>query len=278
MKIQYLGTGAAEGIPGVFCQCPLCKKAAKLSGREVRTRAGAIINNEILIDLTPDLYYHKLRYNLDLSRVKAVVVTHSHTDHFDSAELTRRSTADYCHIAEEKPLAVYGNEKVCRLGKEGLKLEFGQEENPSIRFYPIHPFDTWKVGEIRFTAIPSCHDGLEECLIYVIQDGESSILYGNDTGLLPQETYDRLKEYRFDLISLDCTFGPARSPVGAHMGFFENRQFLDELEKRGCLKETTRVLATHFSHNAGLLHQGLSQAGAQYGIEVAYDGLIWEKM
>ena len=54
-------------------------------------------------------------------------------------------------------------------------------------------------------------------------------------------------------------------------------RFWDELEKRGCLKETTRVLATHFSHNAGLLHQGLSQAGAQYGIEVAYDGLIWEK-
>ena len=55
------------------------------------------------------------------------------------------------------------------------------------------------------------------------------------------------------------------------------RRDVIELEKRGCLKETTRVLATHFSHNAGLLHQGLSQAGAQYGIEVAYDGLIWEK-
>ncbi len=277
MKIQYLGTGAAEGIPGMFCQCSLCKKAAKLSGKEIRTRAGAIINDEILMDLTPDLYYHKLRYGLDLSGIKAVVVTHSHTDHFDSAELTRRSTADYCHIAEERPLEVYGNEKVCRLGKKGLKLEFGQEENLSIRFHPIHPFDTWKVGEIRFTAIPACHDKSEDCLIYVIEDGKSCILYGNDTGLLPQETYGALKGYRFDLISLDCTFGPARSPVSAHMGFFENEKFLKELKKRGCLKETARVLATHFSHNAGLLHQELSEAGKQYGIEAAYDGLVWEK-
>ena len=30
MKIQYLGTGAAEGIPAIFCECDTCKKAREL--------------------------------------------------------------------------------------------------------------------------------------------------------------------------------------------------------------------------------------------------------
>ena len=25
MKIQYLGTGAAEGVPALFCNCAYCK-------------------------------------------------------------------------------------------------------------------------------------------------------------------------------------------------------------------------------------------------------------
>ena len=82
MNIQFLGTGAAEGIPALFCQCPLCRKAEAAGGREIRTRCGALVNNRILIDLTPDIFLHKLRFGLDLSAVEGVVVTHSHSDHF----------------------------------------------------------------------------------------------------------------------------------------------------------------------------------------------------
>ncbi|BFG89672.1 hypothetical protein Q99_00971 [Enterococcus faecalis EnGen0064] len=37
MKINYLGTGAAERIPGIFCNCKLCKYAREKKGREIRT-------------------------------------------------------------------------------------------------------------------------------------------------------------------------------------------------------------------------------------------------
>lgn len=70
MNIQFLGTGAAEGIPALFCQCPLCRKAEAAGGREIRTRCGALVNNRILIDLTPDIFLHKLRFGLDLSAVE----------------------------------------------------------------------------------------------------------------------------------------------------------------------------------------------------------------
>ncbi len=29
MKIKYLGTGAAEGIPALFCRCAICNEARK---------------------------------------------------------------------------------------------------------------------------------------------------------------------------------------------------------------------------------------------------------
>ena len=50
MKIKYLGTGAAEGIPAIFCNCSICKNAKIIKGKEIRTRCQAIIDEEIIID------------------------------------------------------------------------------------------------------------------------------------------------------------------------------------------------------------------------------------
>ena len=44
MKINYLGTGAAERIPGIFCNCKLCKYAREKKGREIRTQTQLIID------------------------------------------------------------------------------------------------------------------------------------------------------------------------------------------------------------------------------------------
>ena len=274
MKIQYLGTAAAEGIPAMFCTCKLCRKATELGGAETRCRSSALINDQLLIDLTPDIYYQKIRWNLDLSQLEAVLVTHSHTDHFDGAELTRRSASDYCKPAWERPLLVYGNKKVCEFGRRSLKEEFGKEENPSIEFHELAPYENVKICGLMVTAIPAQHDSQEDCLIYLIEDGTGRLLYGNDTGLLPKDTYARLGNRPFDLLSLDCTFGAGEAKEGRHMGFSENRKFLQELQKYGCYSENTKVYATHFSHNCGMLQQELEQEGSRYGIHAAYDGLI----
>ena len=44
MKLQILGTAAAEGIPALFCTCEYCKKARQIRGKEIRTRSGARIS------------------------------------------------------------------------------------------------------------------------------------------------------------------------------------------------------------------------------------------
>ena len=62
MKIQYLGTAAAEGIPAIFCECETCKKTRERGGKNIRTRSQALIDDKILIDLPADTYLHFLQY------------------------------------------------------------------------------------------------------------------------------------------------------------------------------------------------------------------------
>ena len=33
MKITFLGTAAAEGIPALWCECPICQQAKELGGK-----------------------------------------------------------------------------------------------------------------------------------------------------------------------------------------------------------------------------------------------------
>lgn len=273
MEIRFLGTGAAEGIPAVFCQCETCRRASKQKGKDIRTRSSALINGKLLLDISPDLYFQRLRYDLDLWKIKAVYITHSHSDHFDGQELTRRSSANYCHIHDEKPLAVYGNSKVCRMGRESFMEEFGKEEDPSVVFLPSQPFTEIRIEEVTVTPIPANHDPAEMCFIYLIEEGENRILYANDTGLLEQEAYDFLKGKRLSLVSLDCTFGAGKHHVGSHMGIEENLAVTKRLEEAGCLDSSTVIAATHFSHNCNMSHQELEQRLGEAGIYAAWDGM-----
>ena len=36
--MQFLGTGAAEGIPSPFCRCRVCENARKVKGKEILLR------------------------------------------------------------------------------------------------------------------------------------------------------------------------------------------------------------------------------------------------
>ena len=62
MQFTYLGTAAAEGWPAVFCRCKYCLEAQRLGGKNIRTRSQAIVNDDLLIDLPPDTYLHKLAH------------------------------------------------------------------------------------------------------------------------------------------------------------------------------------------------------------------------
>ena len=53
MKIKYLGTAAAEGVPAIFCRCEVCRKSKAAGGRNIRTRSQSIIDDRLLLDFCP---------------------------------------------------------------------------------------------------------------------------------------------------------------------------------------------------------------------------------
>ena len=57
MKIKYLGTAAAEGVPAIFCRCEVCRKSKEAGGRNIRTRSQSIIDDRLLLDFCPTLSF-----------------------------------------------------------------------------------------------------------------------------------------------------------------------------------------------------------------------------
>ena len=77
MKLTYLGTAAAEAVPGLFCECSFCEHARKRGGKEIRRRSGAIIDDDLLIDFSADTNLAMLSLGKRLSNVKDLIFTHS---------------------------------------------------------------------------------------------------------------------------------------------------------------------------------------------------------
>ena len=113
VEYQYLGTGAAEGMPATFCACPVCLRSMREGGKSLRMRACTLLGDDVLIDLSPDIHAQKLRFGLRLDRLKCIVFTHSHPDHQDIYALQNRGTPSRALRPdvpeEENVLDLYGN-------------------------------------------------------------------------------------------------------------------------------------------------------------------------
>lgn len=81
MKIQFLGTGAADW------------KAVPEDFTGYRYFSSALVNEELLIDPGPDVFAATGRYGIDVSGVKYVINTHRHPDHFSHETLSRLTEA-----------------------------------------------------------------------------------------------------------------------------------------------------------------------------------------
>jgi hypothetical protein len=98
------------------------------------------------------------------------------------------------------------------------------------------------------------------------------LLIAHDSGWYNESSWEFLAGKTLDLVLLDCT-GGAREMRRGHMSCAVVREFRDRLREQGSLAPGARVIATHFSHNGGWLHDQLEAYLNPSGIEVAYDGM-----
>jgi phosphoribosyl 1,2-cyclic phosphate phosphodiesterase len=80
MRVTFLGTGTSHGVPRIGCDCAVCRSD---DSRNQRLRPAIWVQTaaaSILVDATPDFRQQALRAGL--RHLDAVLLTHTHADHF----------------------------------------------------------------------------------------------------------------------------------------------------------------------------------------------------
>lgn len=271
MKIKFLGTAAAEGIPALYCQCDICKHAWENKGKNIRTRSQALIDDDLIIDFGPDTYSHVLKYEVPIDMIHHVLITHKHSDHFYPNDLLFRRPG-YASKVDEGPLNVYGCEPSY---EQVLKIEERENMSEYLKAHKITPLNSFNILDYKVTPLPAQHDERAGAVLYLLEKGNKSMFYAHDTGNFLKETWDYLAnlEKPLDLISLDCTAMLRLGWDYGHLSFDCFMKVIDRLKEIKAIDEKTIIVANHFSHNGYATHQMMQDEADKYGVIVSYDGL-----
>lgn len=275
MKLTYLGTAAAEAIPGIFCDCRFCNTARKLGGKEIRMRSGAVIDGRLMIDFSPDVQFTSFKAGIRLKDIKNIIFTHSHSDHCSPVDLRYRRYG-YCYFDGQfdDKLHTYGNHSVENVVNRSLK---GNPANYEVDFTFIEPYVPRDIDGYTVTAL-SVEHAQEDAYIYLIEKDGKRMLYAHDTGIFIDKTFEYLANKRCDLISLDCTMGYKDTELG-HMGFPANVKVKEKLLNIGSADDKTIFVCHHFSHNGlgapdiDYTYDKFSEMIAPHGFIMSYDGM-----
>jgi phosphoribosyl 1,2-cyclic phosphate phosphodiesterase len=242
---------------------------------EFRTRMQVLIDDQILIDFPPEAYAHSLRFQVDLSNIPYLLVTHSHMDHFYAHDFILRGYKYATHMNSDV-LAIFGNEEVGRVFAECTAREMKPVVAPHVSMTTVKPLQTFAVGDYRVMTIPAQHSKTEEALLYYVERAGKGYLHLCDTGRFPEVGIAYLKEHgaNADLVTFDCTFAHEEGgEVSRHMGIQDNMLMKQKLVEAGICGKNTRYVITHFSHNGNPTRENLKDLERDFGVTAAYDGM-----
>lgn len=283
----FLGTGAAECVPNIFCGCRVCQEAmASDDPREKRGRSAFLLNDRNLIDYGPDIVNSCIRFRCPLQNLRNIFVTHSHADHWDWTTFENMTMT----LTGMPYLRVFLSQEaldgfdLLRQIYEPLRLPSVLKKQPKYRehyeFIPLKPFETYDIDEMKVTPLPTTHPGHfngEHAQNYLFEKPEHSLLYASDTGPYPEENYEFLCEKHLDTFILEGTFGavPPQDPT-RHLNAERASAMIHRLISLGTVDDRTAVYITHIGHKGQLTHREYEQRmEAEFGpsVRIAYDGL-----
>lgn len=272
MKLQFLGTAASEGIPNPFCRCEICEKTRREKGKNVRTRSALIIDDVLQIDFAPEFSYQVMRENIDATKIRDLLFTHTHPDHFNVGDLFSRMVDYGFNITH--PLYVYGND----IAINGCLAVLPNYSKERFMFNLLIPYQTITSSSgFEVTPLLANHAKWEFCYIYLIEKNGKSMLYGHDSGYFPELTWQWLKNSgkTIDLAILECSYGYKQDDrTNNHMSIETVLSTQKRMIDENIFTHQTQLLTSHHSHSSGFMHDELVDIFKPHNIEVAYDGLI----
>lgn len=276
MKITMLGT-AAIGYPLAFCNCENCKQARIHKGKSIRKRASILINDDLIIDLGPDTQTAMTMYDKDMGKLKYLLQTHIHTDHYDQGLLCTR--IPYMAMKNHNKLEIYAHptclkimsDRVNQFENADLISEEGSNKL-NVHSNPVNVGDVFTFGNYEVKAIETTHDVKHGSLLYVISSNSKNVFYATDTPTLTDKAFDELKGYKLDVVIMDHTFGN----VDYSFSHLNESLFIEQLNKLrniGCIDENTLIYGTHISHDGMSYHEIVEEKAIKNGYHIAYDGM-----
>lgn len=283
MIVTFLGTAAANAFPEAFCQCQNCQQARLLGGPSLRKRSALLINDDLLLDLNPDIMVASQIHGCPLTNVRYCLQTHPHADHLDLSHLLSRSP-DFGTVGTPI-LNFYASAATLQKADEiferdlaGYSLLSPQAETElRLKIHPVEPFHPFTFGKYRVIAFPANHAPNMGAMLYAVESGGRTIFYGTDTGTLLAETWQAFHQFQlqFDLVILDHTYGPGQSGSD-HLAAQQVIEHVQRLRREDLMKPSARAFATHIAHEGNPAHPQLVAFATPNGYEVAYDGLVLE--
>ncbi len=281
--MKFLGTSAGEGIPDPFCTCPICENARRVGGKELRTRSSFLLDEETIIDLGADYFAQARDHGLRLDKLRTVLLTHTHDDHFNYTFFWERSVK---RAGTGEPLTVILSEEGKRYFDEFYVRSpaLGSERllsPPNAVLRAVKPGVPFEAGPYRVTPLRGRHSTAFEknSTNYLVERNGESLYYALDSGYFTEETFEALRGRRLTYFIGECTFPVDFDYMTRESGHMDKKRFvenLDRLYEIGTIDEKTKIYATHISP-FGSTHETLSAFFASldrpYRAEAAYDGL-----
>lgn len=281
MKVKILGTAAATAMPLPFCGCETCRTARINGGKDLRKRSAALINDDLLIDLSPDLSAMAAMYNVDTSKIRCLLQTHSHSDHFDAGHLVTRC-GEYASqnpehltiICSAKTLEDMNHWVQCNDPAIDLTDEFRQQDM-GISFLLPEKFEQVIIGDYKITPIDSLHDPRVQAYIYLIEEHGKRLLYATDLLCISEDVWDFLCTCHPDALVIDQTYGEGCNS-GGHTDAGQVKDIVLRMKKLGITDDSTRIFATHISHEGNGTHEQMEALAVKNGYNIAFDGMEFD--
>ena len=238
MRIQLLGTGAADGVPNPFCRCRTCSRA--LAAGEVRGQTAALVDDVLLVDCGPEVPRSATRHGVSLAAVQHLLLTHSHPDHAGPTAALFRSWAG-CDLT----LDLIGPAQALDVFRDWVG------PGDPVRFVVVEPGQTLEIGEHTIRVLAASHGDpmTGPGLLYDITGPDGGrLLYATDTGPLPPATVEAVAGRAFDVVLLEETFGDVAHETD-HLDLVTFPVAVAGLREVGAINEQTDVVAVHLGHH-----------------------------
>jgi len=253
VHIKFLGTGAAEGIPAINCDCAHCTRARNEGGKLVRERNAILFSlpgYELLIDCAPDIRSLINKYHI--TRLDGILATRSRYDHMGGIKEFEYWPGGLDFLAEDSLF-------------EAIKREHWTEMLDAVMFHiPYYPGASLYFS--GFSIIPFAARLRQPIFGISVKEGNARVVYTSDTPVR-LTNYARRVMWQCDLLIVNTpTFDTVS---GNHITTVEAIELMKRVEAK-------QMILTYINHK-NKPHDELEEFVSQFqGVTVAYDGMVTE--